>query len=105
MHESNFHPSFLRRRRREEEMIRAMEEARIMAEREAQERLKMELRMKFCRSLQLESGGLAHTQEITRAFVFSYYELLEWLGLEVPDFDALKRGQIYSWVQCVGYDW
>ena len=76
-------------------MMEALEEARRLAEQEAKERLAFEARLRFNRMLQLETDGMAHTQEITRAFVFSYFELLEWLGLEVPDFEALKNKHIY----------
>ena len=67
-----------------------MEEAKRLAEEMARKQAEMEARLQFCRGLQLEANGLEHTQDITRAFVFSYYELLQWLGLEVPEFEAMK---------------
>ena len=42
-------------------------------------------RLMFQRSLNVEAHGMDHSQDITRAFVFSYYELLKWLGYEVPE--------------------
>ena len=72
-----------------------MEEARRLAEEMARKQAELEARLMFNRSLQLESHGLEHTQEINRAFVWSYYELLQWLGLEVPEFEEFKRQQGY----------
>ncbi|ELU01045.1 hypothetical protein CAPTEDRAFT_186597 [Capitella teleta] len=92
----------LKRQKQEEQRLRAEEEARMAleaAERLAQEmarqQAELERRLQFNRSLQLESTGLEHTQDITRAFVFSYYEFLQWLGLEVPDFDQIKQSMGY----------
>lgn len=50
--------------------------------RKAEELLRQ--RLLFQRSLNVESHGMDHSQDITRAFVFSYYELLKWLGYEIP---------------------
>ena len=68
-----------------------MEEAKRFAEEMARRQAELEKRLKFNRGLKLESHGLGHTQDVTRAFVFSYYELLQWLGLEVPDFMKMKE--------------
>ena len=76
-------------------MAIAMEKARLIAEEEARERAKTEARLLFNRGLQLEAHGLDHTQDINRAFVWSYYELLQWLGIEVPEFEEFKRQQGY----------
>ncbi|XP_052234781.1 uncharacterized protein LOC127847142 isoform X2 [Dreissena polymorpha] len=81
------------KRRREEEAQKAIEEARRLAEEMARKQAELEARLRFNRSLQLESEGMEHTQDITRAFVFSYYELLAWLGLNVEEFDLLKLHQ------------
>ncbi|XP_078324771.1 uncharacterized protein LOC111122773 isoform X4 [Crassostrea virginica] len=79
--------------RREEEAKRAMEEARRLAEEMAHKQAQMEARLKFNRTLQVEARGLEHSQDITRAFVFSYFELLQWLGLDIPEFELLKLNQ------------
>jgi hypothetical protein len=34
-----------------------------------------------------------HSHNITEAFVFSYYELLNWFGLDIPEFELLKLNQ------------
>ena len=83
------------RLREEEEAMRQMEEARRLAEEMQRKQYELEMRLRFNRSLQLESTGLSHTQDITRAFVFSYFELLKWLGLDVPDFETWKKMQAY----------
>ncbi|WAR10459.1 K2012-like protein [Mya arenaria] len=80
----------LEKKRREEEAARALEEARRLAEEMARKQAELEARL---RSLQLESEGLDHTQDITKAFVFSYYELLNWLGLDIPEFELLKLNE------------
>ncbi|XP_056011460.1 titin homolog isoform X26 [Ostrea edulis] len=81
------------RLRREEEARKAMEEARRLAEEMARKQAEMEARLKFNRTLQVEAHGLEHSQDITRAFVFSYFELLQWLGLDIPEFELLKLNQ------------
>ncbi|XP_071149817.1 uncharacterized protein KIAA2012 homolog isoform X47 [Mytilus edulis] len=79
--------------RREEEAKRAMEEARRLAEEMARKQAEMEARLKFNRTLQVEARGLDHSHNITEAFVFSYFELLNWFGLDVPEFELLKLNQ------------
>ncbi|KAK3082961.1 hypothetical protein FSP39_010092 [Pinctada imbricata] len=81
------------RKKREEEAQKAMEEARRLAEEMARRQAEMEARLKFTRTLQVEAKGLEHSQDITRAFVFSYFELLQWLGLDIPEFELLKLNQ------------
>ncbi|KAL5005681.1 hypothetical protein ScPMuIL_016839 [Solemya velum] len=89
-----------RRRREEEERLRreeearlALEEAKRLAEEMARKQLELEARLKFNRSLQLESTGFDHSHNINRAFVYSYYELIQWLGLDIPEFELLKLQQ------------
>ena len=55
-----------------------------LAQEMARKQEELKRRLEFNQSLHMEAGGLAHTQDITQAFVFSYYELLAWLGLPVP---------------------
>ncbi|XP_067685707.1 uncharacterized protein KIAA2012-like [Haliotis asinina] len=81
------------KKRREEEAQRALEEAKRLAEEMARRQAELEARLKFNRDLQLESHGLSHTQDITKMFVFSYFELLQWLGLDIPEFDLQKLAQ------------
>ena len=71
-----------------------MEEARRLAEEMARKQAELEARLQFNRGLQQESGGLTHSQGMTRAFVFSYFELLQWLGIELPQFENLKRDML-----------
>ena len=87
--------NFPSRLREEEEARLQMEEARRLAEEMKRQQYELEMRLRFNRSLQLESTGLSQTQDITRAFVFSYFELLQWLGLDVPDFETWKKMQSY----------
>ena len=80
----------LYRLRREEEVREQMEEARRVAAELARKQLEFKRRVEFLQGLHTEAAGMSHTQNVTRAFVFSYYELLQWLGLEVPEFERLK---------------
>lgn len=81
------------RLRREEEARLAILEAKRLAEEMARRQAELEARLRFNRGLQLEANGLDHTQDINRAFVFSYFELLQWLGLDIPEFELAKMRQ------------
>lgn len=76
--------------KREEEARVALEEAKKLAEEMAHKQAELERRLNFNRGLQVESNGLAHTQDVTRAFVFSYFELLQWLGIDISEIELLK---------------
>ena len=68
-----------------------MEEARRVAAEMARRQAEFEARLRFNRLLQLEAEGMeTHSLNITEAFTFSYYELLQWLGLDLPEFERLK---------------
>ena len=68
----------------------------------ARQQAELERRFHFNRGLQVESNGLAHTQDVTRAFVFSYFELLQWLGIDISDIELLKMTKFWvtSCVAC-----
>ena len=70
-----------------------MEEARKLAEEMARKQAELEARLKFNRTIEVEGRGLDHSHSMTPAFVFSYYELLSWLGLDIPEFELLKLNQ------------
>lgn len=78
------------RKREEEEAARAMEEARKLAEEIARQKAEYERRLQFHRGLMVEREGLNRTQEVSRAFVYSYFEFLQWAGLEQPEFERWK---------------
>lgn len=82
---------FCGRLRQEEEARLAMEEAKRLAIEMAQQKAELERRLQFNRSLHLEASGLQHTHNITRAFTWSYFELLRLLGLEIPEIEHIKR--------------
>ncbi|KAI8496212.1 hypothetical protein Bbelb_260530, partial [Branchiostoma belcheri] len=50
----------------------------------AKERAILEEKLKFQRGLASESSNLEHGQNLNPAFTFSYYELLQLLGLQFP---------------------
>lgn len=68
-----------------------MEEAKRLAEEMQRKKAELEARLMFNRGLQVESNGLAHTQDINKAFVWSYFEILQWLGIDIPDFEKRKK--------------
>jgi hypothetical protein len=70
--------------RREEELARALEEAKAQAIAEAKLKAELERRLQFMRSLYNEAQELDQAHSLTHAFVFSYFELLRYLGLEIP---------------------
>ncbi|XP_041729066.1 trichohyalin-like [Coregonus clupeaformis] len=74
-----------RKRRVAEATQRAKEEARLQAELFARQRAVLEQQLQFRRGLLMEAGALGQTQDISRAWVYSYFELLQLLGLaEAP---------------------
>ncbi len=79
-------------RRAEQERIRRELEARLAqaeAERLAMEiarrQKEMERRLAFNREMQSEANIMSHSQDVTRAFTWSYFELLDYLGIPIPD--------------------
>ena len=78
--------NYLCRKQQEEDARRAMEEARQMANEMARKQAVLEARLTFNRQLRSEATSLVHSHDINRAFVFSYFELLQWLGLDIPEF-------------------
>lgn len=47
----------------------------------------LEEKLKFVREFLLEANGLDQTQNVNRAFSFSYFELLQLLGLDFKDIE------------------
>nr|XP_033802856.1 uncharacterized protein KIAA2012 homolog isoform X2 [Geotrypetes seraphini] len=69
-----------RQRKAEEQARLALEEAKIQAELLNRQRV-LESHLQFHRELLVESYGLEHTQDISRPWVFSYFQLLKIIGL------------------------
>lgn len=67
-------------RRRDEELNRALEEAKRIAAEEAMQKAHLEKKMAFAKSVRDENSMLNASQSVTRAFTFSYYELLKYLS-------------------------
>ena len=63
-------------------MNEKLEEAKRLAELQVRQRLELGKRMRFANSLQMEIYGLQYTKQLTRAFVFSYFDLIGWLGID-----------------------
>uniref|UniRef100_A0A1I8J5J2 Myb-like domain-containing protein n=1 Tax=Macrostomum lignano TaxID=282301 RepID=A0A1I8J5J2_9PLAT len=90
-----------RRREEEEERLRqeaeakkALEEARRLAEELAAVRAAELARRRFQRSLRVEKAGQERYLSVTRAFEFSYFQLLKWIGVDLSKaVNASKAGK------------
>lgn len=67
-------------RRRDEELNRALEEAKRIAAEEAALKAELERKMALARSVREEHLMLNASQSVTRAFTFSYFNLLKYLS-------------------------
>ncbi len=67
-------------RRDAAELERTLNEAKRLAEEAAMRRAKLEARAMFVSSMRGENAIIKRNQSITKAFVFSYYDLLNYLG-------------------------
>ncbi|GAB1608810.1 hypothetical protein Ahia01_001165500, partial [Argonauta hians] len=84
-----------KRLRREEEAKEMMAETLRLAEEKSRQMEEMEARLRFNQSLKAEAIGLIQSQTLTRAFVFSYFELLKYLNKdEDEDGDEEQAGFI-----------
>ena len=72
---------YLKFRLRQKELQDSLIEARNLAIEKMRETLAIRKRMDYMNFLRLEWNMLDHAQQLSRAFVFSYFELLQ--GLEV----------------------
>lgn len=67
-------------RRRQDELNRALEEAKRVAVEEAKRKAELEARLAFSKSVREEHSLLDANQSVTRAFTFSYYDLMRYLA-------------------------
>ncbi|KAJ4921158.1 hypothetical protein JOQ06_022266 [Pogonophryne albipinna] len=70
-----------RKRREEEATLQAAVEARLQAEQLAREMALLQQQLAVQRRLLLEAGGLEKTQGISRPWIYSYFTLLQLLGV------------------------
>ncbi|KAL7881922.1 hypothetical protein AOLI_G00087710 [Acnodon oligacanthus] len=80
-----------RRRAADEAATQVEEEAVLLAQLTAKQRAALEHQLRFHRSLFVEAGGLEQTQDISRPWVFSYFNLLKLLGLAEPPEELVKN--------------
>lgn len=84
-------------RRREEELNRALEEAKRIAIEEATQKALLEKKMAFAKSVRDENSMLNASQSVTRAFTFSYFELLKYLSTIENETDpSVKLKEIHK---------
>jgi len=62
------------------ELESALSEAKRLAEEEARRKAEIEIRMRFITACRDEEAQMRRSQAISRAFVFSYYDLLSFLS-------------------------
>ncbi|XP_053899284.1 uncharacterized protein KIAA2012 homolog [Malaclemys terrapin pileata] len=74
-----------RRKKAEEAARLALEEAKTQAQLLARQREALEQHLRFQQELLVEASGLEHTQQISRPWVYSYFQLLQMLGLETAN--------------------
>ncbi|XP_032371282.1 uncharacterized protein KIAA2012 homolog [Etheostoma spectabile] len=68
-------------RRVKEAALWAAEEAKLQAELLGRQMVRLQQQLAFKRGLMLEAGGLEKTQGISRPWIYSYFTLLQLLGL------------------------
>ncbi len=64
---------------KQKELEDALLEAKNAAIARLREQLLLQKRLEYINFMRMEAQIFSHTQQITRAFVFSYYDLLAWL--------------------------
>ncbi|XP_034742133.1 uncharacterized protein KIAA2012 [Etheostoma cragini] len=70
-----------RKRREKEAALWAAEEAKLQAELLGRQMVLLQQQLAFKRGIMLEAGGLEKTQGISRPWIYSYFTLLQLLGL------------------------
>ncbi|XP_043931038.1 uncharacterized protein KIAA2012 homolog isoform X3 [Protopterus annectens] len=80
-----------RRLQAEEYNRLAIQEAMRQAGLLARQRALLEQQLQFQRKLLIEADGLDRTQDISRPWVFSYFELLKMLGIPLPSEELVKE--------------
>jgi hypothetical protein len=86
------------KRRREEEANRALNEVKRLAAEEAKRKAELERRMTFMQSIREEAPKLEASQSVNRAFVYSYFELVDSLAHKL---DTIKTNNSESHINQV----
>uniref|UniRef100_A0AAY5K4L4 Uncharacterized protein n=1 Tax=Esox lucius TaxID=8010 RepID=A0AAY5K4L4_ESOLU len=80
-----------RRAREQQAALWAKEEARRQVELFERQRAALEQQLRFRRGLLMEAGALGQAQDISRPWVYSYFQLLQLLGLATGQKDSPKN--------------
>lgn len=64
---------------RQKELEEALAEARRLAIQKLREQLETERKMAYVKFMRMESNLFRYNQQISRAFVYSYYDVLGWI--------------------------
>ncbi len=73
----------IRKRLRQKELEDALLEAKRSAIAKLREELARKKKLQYVNFLRIEANMFNHSQQISRAFVFSYFDLLGWLDVSI----------------------
>ena len=63
-------------------------QAKQQAIRKLREKLALKKKLDYMNMFRIEKGMFEHAAQLTRAFVFSYFEMLQWLDVSKPATDT-----------------
>jgi len=66
---------------RQKELTDTLAEAKNLAIAKLRERLALQKKIEYLNLLRIESNMFEHAQQLTRAYVFSYFDLIQWLDV------------------------
>lgn len=71
------------------ELHDTLAQAKEEAIRKLREKLAFKKQLDYLNLLRVEKGMFEHAQQMTRAFVFSYFEMMQWLQVDKTDIDSV----------------
>lgn len=80
---------------RNEEKLRAYNEAKRLAAEEARKREENEMRLNFMKSLHMESFELENKHNLTRSYVFSYFDMIKYMNSSSNNKPNKKKSNSY----------
>ena len=74
-----------------------MAEAKAEAIRKLREKLALQKKLDYMNMFRIEQNMFEHAQQLTRAFVFSYFEMMQWLEVPKLDFSNMDQPIEVAW--------
>jgi len=71
------------------ELHDVLAQAKAEAVRKLREKLALKKQLDYLNMFRVEKSMFAHAQQISRAFVFSYFDMLQWLQVGTTDMGEL----------------